>query len=298
MTACAPYHGAAAKCSLDACARPSLLQFFVGESGILMRIYIELAIRAFRQLFAYQAAMLAGIFTNSIFGVLLSAVYLALYQSQEPGASVAGFTARQTVTYVWLGQALIAPVMIWGWWEIIMTIRTGAVVTDMLKPISYFGFWLSRDIGRAVGHAVLRGIPTMAIGATVHDLAYPGSPWLWLVFPISVALAVVVSFCFRFMMNLWGFWVLDYRGIAGVSVIVVGVFSGHLLPLAWYPDPVHEVLNLLPFRAIIMLPIEIWLGQVGIAEGLGLQAFWVLGMGLAALWLQSIAERKLVVQGG
>lgn len=263
-----------------------------------MRIYFELAVRAFRQLFAYQAAMLAGIFTNSIFGVLLSAVYLALYQSQDAGASVAGFTARQTVTYVWLGQALIAPVVIWGWWEIIKTIRTGAVVTDMLKPMSYFGFWLSRDLGRAFGHTLLRGIPTLAVGSVLYDLVYPDAPGRWLAFFVSVAFAVIVSFCFRFMMNLWGFWVLDHRGIAGISTVMVGVFSGHLLPLAWYPDPVRDVMNLLPFRAIIMLPVEIWLGQVSIAEGLGLQVMWGIVMILAALWLESVAERKVVVQGG
>jgi ABC-2 type transport system permease protein len=263
-----------------------------------MRIYLELGIRAFRQLFAYQAAMLAGIFTNSIFGVMLSAVYLALFQSQEAGASVGGFTDRQTVTYVWIGQALIAPVMIWGWWEIIKTIRSGAVVTDMLKPTSFFGFWMSRDLGRAVGHFILRGIPTLFVGSFLFDLVYPGSATRWLAFFISIWFAVIVSFCFRFMMNLWGFWVLDHRGIAGIATVLVGVFSGHLLPLAWYPDPIRDVLNMLPFRAIIMLPVELWLGQVGIVEGLGLQMFWIVVMVMAALWLESVAERKVVVQGG
>lgn len=263
-----------------------------------MRIYMELAIRAFRQLFAYQAAMLAGIFTNSIFGVMLSAVYLALFRSQDAGASVVGFTARQTVTYVWIGQALIAPVMIWGWWEIIKTIRTGAVVMDMLKPTSFFGYWLSRDLGRAVGHFILRGAPTLIVGTLLFDLVYPSSPGRWVAFILSICFAVIVSFCFRFIMNLWGFWVIDHRGIAGIATAIVGVCSGHLLPLAFYPEPVRDVLNMLPFRAIIMLPVEIWLGQVGIAEGLGLQLFWIVVMALVALRLESVAERKVVVQGG
>lgn len=263
-----------------------------------MRIYFELALRAFRQLFAYQAAMLAGVFTNAVFGVMLSAVYLALFSSRAEGASVEGFTARETVTYVWIGQAMIAPVMIWGWWEIVKTIRTGAIVTDMLKPVSFFGFWLSRDLGRAVGHVFLRGVPTLLVGAVFYDFVYPDTPARWLAFLISIAFAVIVSFCFRFMMNLWGFWVLDHRGIAGIATVIVGVASGHLLPIAWYPDAMRDVLYMLPFRAIIMLPVEIWLGQVSIAEGLGLQAFWILVMMGAALWLLSVAERKVVVQGG
>jgi ABC-2 type transport system permease protein len=263
-----------------------------------VRIYIELARRAFQQQFAYQAATLAGLFTNSIFGVLLASVYLGLFDSQAPRASVAGFDAQQTVTYVWIGQALIMPVYLWGWWEIIQTIRTGAVVTDMLKPTDYFTYWLSRDLGRAAAHVLLRFAPTLLIGSLMFDLVYPASPWRWLGFLASIPLAIVVSFCFRFIFNLWGFWVLDHRGIAGFAIVLVGVFSGHLLPIAWYPSPLREIINALPFRAIVMSPVEIYLGQVGILAGLGLQLVWVIVMIAAARWLQSIAEQKVVVQGG
>lgn len=263
-----------------------------------MRIYVELARLAFQQHFAYRAATLAGLFTNSIFGVMLSSVYLGLYSSRPEGASVEGFTAAETVTYVWIGQALIMPVYIWGWWEIIATIRTGAVVTDMLKPTDYFSYWLSRDAGRAAAHVISRLVPTLAIGAVLFDLVYPDSIERAVGFFVSVPFAILVSFCFRFIFNLWGFWVLDHRGIAGFSMVLVGVFSGHLLPIAWYPDPIRDVINVLPFRAIVMTPVEIWLGQVRIAEGLGLQLFWSAVMIVAAQALQSVAERKVVVQGG
>jgi ABC-2 type transport system permease protein len=268
------------------------------EKGGPVRIYVELARRAFQQQFAYQAATLAGIFTNSVFGVLLASVYLGLFDSRAPGSSVQGFDAAQTVTYVWIGQALLMPVYLWGWWEIIQTIRTGAIVTDLLKPTDYFTYWLSRDLGRAFAHVLLRFVPTLIVGALLFDLVYPDTVARWVAFLASIPMAIIVSFCFRFMMNLWGFWVLDHRGIAGISTVVVGMFSGHLLPIAWYPPIVRDILNILPFRAIIMLPVEIYLGQVSMLFGLGLQAFWVVAMIGAAQWLQTIAERKVVVQGG
>lgn len=263
-----------------------------------MRIYLELARLAFQQQFAYRAATLAGLFTNAVWGVLLASVYLGLYSSQPDGASVGGFTAAQTVTYTWIGQGLIMPVFLWGWWEIIQSIRTGAVVTDMLRPTDYFTYWLSRDAGRAAAHVLLRLAPTLAIGSVLFDLVYPDSVARGIAFALSVPFAVLVSFCFRFMMNLWGFWILDHRGIAGFGSVLIGVLSGHLLPIAWYPDPVRDVINMLPFRAIVMTPVEIWLGQVSIARGLGLQLFWSVMMIAAAQALQSVAERKVVVQGG
>lgn len=298
VTAYAPYHGVHSIRSVPACAFSGNGSQLTDVKGFNVRIYLELARRAFQQQFAYRAATFAGMFTNSIFGVMLSAVYLALFRSRAEGASVEGFTAMQTVTYVWIGQALITPVFMWGWWEIIQTIRTGAIVTDMLKPTDYFTYWLSRDLGRAAGHILLRFIPTLLIGAVLYDLVYPDSVVRWMAFAASIAMAILVSFAFRFMMNLWGFWVLDHRGIAGISTVLIGVFSGHLLPIAWYPEGIRDVMNMLPFRAIVMLPVEIYLGQVSIARGLGLQIFWVVVMFGAAHGLQSIAERKVVVQGG
>lgn len=263
-----------------------------------MRIYLELARLSFQQQFAYRAATLAGLFTNAIWGVMLSSIYLGLFSSRPEGASVEGFTAAGTVTYVWIGQALIMPVYMWGWWEIVATIRTGAVVTDLLKPTDYVAYWLSRDAGRALAHVLLRFVPTMAIGSLLFDLTWPSTGARALAFGASVLMAILVSFATRFIFNLWGFWILDHRGIAGFSMVFIGVLSGHLLPIAWYPDPIRDVINALPFRAIIMTPVEIWLGHVGILAGLGMQLFWSIAMLGMAHALMSVAERKVVVQGG
>ena len=263
-----------------------------------MRMYWELGKRSFQQQFAYRAATLAGLFTNLIFGVMLSAVYLALYWDKADGTSVAGFTAQQTVTYTWIGQALIMPVIFWGWWLIIDTIRDGSVVMDMLKPMDYFRYWLSRDLGRGAAQILTRGIPTLIIGSLLFDLVWPENWQRWVAFLISVPFAIMVSFCLRFMFNLWGFWLLDHRGIGSLVILVTGVFSGHLLPIAWYPPAVRDILNVLPFRSMLMTPVEIWLGQVSIALGLGLQLFWTAVLVGCCYALLHKAEQKVVVQGG
>ena len=54
---------------------------------------------------------LAGIFTNSVFGIIYSFAYLALWD-QRPHAG--GYDATDAVTYVWIGQALLMTVALWG----------------------------------------------------------------------------------------------------------------------------------------------------------------------------------------
>jgi ABC-2 type transport system permease protein len=265
-----------------------------------MRLYFEVAKRAFRQTLTYRAAALAGLFTNSVFGVFIATIYVAFFNSVEGGSevAVAGWTVSQTVTLTWISQSMIMVIYIWGWWEVAISIQSGAVVSDMIKPMNYFGYWLSRDLGRATAHVLIRFIPTFAIGALLFDLEPPDSIARAVAFPASIALATVMSFTWRFLLNASVFWLLDYRGITAVSMAVINVFSGFLIPLAFFPDLIRPIVEQLPFRGIIQMPSEIYLGHTSIWQGLVFQVLWLGAMVAFALWVFSRATRKFVVQGG
>jgi ABC-2 type transport system permease protein len=262
-----------------------------------MRLYFEIAKRAFRQTLTYREAALAGLFTNSVFGIFLATIYVAFYKSAD-GATVSGWTSSQTITMTWISQSLIMVIFIWGWWEIATTIQSGAIVSDMIKPMNYFSYWLSRDLGRATAHVLLRLIPTFTIGALLFDLEAPASNLRAISFLASIVLATVMSFTWRFILNVSVFWFLDHRGIAYFSMAIINVLSGFLLPLAFFPDAIRPTVEALPFRGIVQMPSEIYLGQSGVWQGLLFQVAWLTAMIGFALWLFSKAARKVVVQGG
>ena len=264
-----------------------------------MRVYLELAKRSFAQQFAYRGATLAGIFTNTIFGVMIASVFLGLYRSRAGEGEVAGWSAAETLTYVWVNQALLMPVYLWGWWEVARSIQTGAIVSDLLKPLDFYNYWLSRDLGRAAAHLLLRGVPTFLLGALLfRQMVLPEAAWRWAAFLASVVMAVVVSFAFRFILNTAGFWVIDHRGVAYMGAMLVNFFSGLLVPLAFFPPWLELVANVLPFRALLMVPNEVLLGQRSVLSGMTLQIFWVVALTAVARALLRAGERKVVIQGG
>lgn len=262
-----------------------------------MRVYFELGRRSFRQVLAYRGATLAGIFTNAIFGVILSSIFLGFYASSST-TDVRGWTQSQTLTLTRINQSLLMVVYLWGWWEIARSIQTGSIAMDFLKPTNFFGFWLSRDLGRATAHVLVRLLPTFIIGNLLYDLLPPSSLANSAAFIFSIALAVIVSFGFRFLLNVSGFWVIDHRGINYIAIAMLNLLSGFMIPLAFFPDPVLRVIDLLPFRAIIMIPGEIYLGKIPIWQGLGIQLFWSVTLIAASNKLLSLGERRVMVQGG
>jgi ABC-2 type transport system permease protein len=262
-----------------------------------VRLDWEIAKRGWRRYAAYPWATAAGVFTNTIFGFIQAYILLAVYRHRT---HVGGYDARDAVTYVWLAQAFLMTVYIFSWQELAQRIRDGSIATDLARPLDPQRYWLAFDLGRAPYHFVFRGFLPFVIGALVFDLRYPGVGSVVL-FLVSLAFAVVVSFGFRFLYNSAAFWLVDIRGVVTLSITVSIFFSGMLLPLSFFPSWLRTVAQALPFASALQTPIDVWLGKydgVSLFGVLALQVFWALVLlGLGRLALRAGA-RRLVVQGG
>src|SRR6266496_4315285 len=225
-----------------------------------MRLDWELARRGYRRYSAYPAATVAGAFTNTIFGFVQAYILLAVYRHRT---DIGGSDAADVVTYVWLAQALIMTVYVFGWDELALRIRDGSIATDLARPLSPLRYWLAFDLGRAPYHFVFH-------------LRYP-SPGDAIAFLVSLFLAVVVSLAFRFLYNAEAFWLLDYRGDANISITVSLFFSGMILPIAFFPGWLKAIAHVLPFQSVIQVPIDVYLGKhvgASLIGVLALQAAW------------------------
>jgi hypothetical protein len=92
----------------------------------------------FRMLLQYRAAALAGLWTQIFFGLVLLMIYEAFYRStmlRQP------MTFAEIVTYVWLGQALLAMLPWNADAEIRAMIRSGAVAYELCRPIDLYSLW-------------------------------------------------------------------------------------------------------------------------------------------------------------
>jgi ABC-2 type transport system permease protein len=257
--------------------------------------YLLLVRAGFRRHSTYLTASLAGLFTNTVFGLLRVAVLLAVV---EQTGRAAGYDAGSVSAFVWLGQGLLAVVLLWGDGELAERVRTGDVAIDMSRPWNLQLALLAMDVGRA-GHAVLfRFVPQVAIGALLFPFRWPAHWWTFPLFVGSVLLAIVISAQLRFMLDLTAFWLLDVRGMRSVYNAVGGLLSGLTVPLAFFPDAVRAAVYATPMPAILQTPIDVFTERDGVGWLLAGQLFWAVALLAAARFVLARATRKLVVQGG
>jgi ABC-2 type transport system permease protein len=262
-----------------------------------MRLYYEIAVRSYHRAVMYRGAYIAGMLTNAFFGALMSFVYRAIYAS---GGSVAGFTVHDAVSYTWVTQSLISVGGAWLSLEIMDTIGSGQVVTDLSRPWNFYGYWLSRTLGERVFNLLARASLTYVFGVVIFGARIP-SLVESLAFLVAICLAMLVSFSFNFIVNLTAFWLVDSSGVITVASVTLMFFSGFLLPLAFFPPALQTVARFLPFRAITALPAQIFLGKTAGPDIVGaflIQIVWAIVLGALSLLLLRAAVRKVVIQGG
>jgi ABC-2 type transport system permease protein len=263
-----------------------------------MRLYIELARKSFQRQVAYRSATLAGWVTNLFFGMLRASIFIAVYGPRE---AVAGYTLQDAITYTAFTQALIAAVALWGWFDMIRSIKSGEVASDLSKPFDYYGFWLAQDIGRGLYQFIARGLTIMIAYLFFFRISIPGVWEQWLLVAITLALAILLSFAWRFLISALAFWTTDAIGLARMAYFLVLFPSGFAMPIAFMPDWLQSLCRATPFPGFVDTPVAIYLGRAQGAEALGLilqQLIWMIALMALGRLLAEAGRRKLTIQGG
>jgi ABC-2 type transport system permease protein len=270
------------------------------------RPYLAAFRARFQLMLQYRAAALAGFATQLWWGAIRILVFAAFY---GVNAAAAPISLADAVTYVWLGQALLA---LQPWSadpEIGLAVRTGGVGYDRLRPLDAYGYWYARSVGWMLARALPRAVLMVLAAGIVLPLVGLGD-WAWrppsgvvaaLLFIPAFILMTMLGAAVLMLANIIVAASLNERGVNAVLTPLVIVFSGSLLPLDFYPDTLRPFLHVQPLAGLVDIPFRIYFADLeGAAalRGLALQAGWTLVLiGLGRLAMERMM-RRLEMQGG
>lgn len=264
----------------------------------MLRFYVAVAQTSYRRVLLYRWANLAGLLTNVFFGAIFCYVYIALFQARH---AAGGFDLRDTLRYIWLVQAMVMVVLRFGWYDLMLTIRSGEVAADLSKPCDFTWYWFSREAGNSLYYLLFRGIPTYLAGVLLFGIGAPGDWRVWPLYAFSLTLGAALGIAFRFIYNVVAFWLLEARAMGTMAGTVALFFAGSYVPIPLMPVWLRDIVAWLPFNGMLNVPAEIFAGKLAgqtIALELARQALWVVALTLVARALTTAAGRRVVLQGG
>lgn len=183
----------------------------------------------------------------------------------DPGRQLFGYDKTKILTYVFGITIVKAFVLSSRAVDVAGDIARGDLSNYLIKPISYFKYWFTRDFSSKVLNLVF------AIGEFIilfiilkPALLFQTDPVLLITFFLSISFAVFMFFCLLFMISSVPFWApeLGWGSQFLVIVILLEFLSGSLFPLDILPIVLQRIIMVTPFPYLLFFPVQVYLGKI------------------------------------
>jgi ABC-2 type transport system permease protein len=263
-----------------------------------MSAYIAIFSARIRTLLQYRTAALAGTVTQLFWGLIRMMLFAALYSSSS---TVQPMTESEVINYVWLGQAMFAVSLVSIDNDLRIMMRNGTVAYELLRPVDLYSFWYCRAMANRVGLVLLRSVPILSITLFLLWLKPPASLAAAAAWALATLGALLMTSAISTLGSIIMLLTIAGEGINQILNAFILIFSGMIVPLPFFPDWFQSILNLLPFRDIIDVPLQLYVGHIPPQEVLVLvfhQLAWILAFIVLGRLLLASGIRRLVIQGG
>lgn len=265
-----------------------------------MKIMMSIFSVRFKLQLQYRAATIAGVGTQLFFGFVTVMVYQAFYDNGIEGLPM---TLGQTVTYVWLGQGLLALLPWNGDREVQAMIRNGDVAYELSRPMSLYQYWYTKIMAQRVAQTTMRMVPLFVIVSLLPGtlkMNGPTSIWGLMAFLICMVGAILLGCTLSNIITIATLFTIG-NGLERVVPALVMFFSGLVVPIALFPEWSQWLFRLLPFSGLTDAPYRFYLGLYEpsmLTQLLLHQVVWTILLYGFGQWLLMKASKRIVVQGG
>ena len=188
----------------------------------------------------------------------------AIYSGREV---LNGYTFTQIITYYFLMRVTYNRVSTFGASDLANSIKSGDITKDLVKPVDYINLFISRNYIGALFWTVGNLIAILLFSFFLYaTLMLPTSILNGGMFLVFFLINGVMSNLINILIGTLGFWSTEVTHLKLVSTQLISLLSGGLIPLAFFPQSIQNVLNYLPFKYLVEFPINVYLGKVATSD--------------------------------
>ena len=139
----------------------------------MMKKYLTFTVKAFQRTLTYRFELWMELFINVLFMLVYVYLWKALYTGRT---SVEGYDLNEILTYIVVSQTLLTFTFTLRIARIIEEkVRTGEVVTDLMKPIDFQLMTLATAAGTSSHTALFNMLPKFLLFYGAFGLSLPSS---------------------------------------------------------------------------------------------------------------------------
>lgn len=172
--------------------------------------------------------------------------------------------------------------------DIASEIINGSIMDYILKPISFFKYYLTRDLADKLLNLIFVVIEVSIIFFLFKPpLTFHLTPNTYLSTIIFLTIGTLISFYISLCLSFIGFWSNEVWAPRFLFLTSVFFLSGLYFPLDLLPSPLYHLFLLTPFPYLFYLPTQLFLGKISLINSTVIISsfFWLVFFSLFARWL-------------
>jgi ABC-2 type transport system permease protein len=243
-----------------------------------MRKYFQIFKISFQEEFVYKLNFVMWRVRN-VFQILLT-FFLWSTIFANPTTVIFGYDRSKILTYVFGIMIVRALVMSARAADISSDIAQGDLSNYLLKPMTYFKYWFTRDISSKALNLIFAAVEFVLLFLILQPPFYfQTNPEVLILFFVSIVLAVLIYFFILILVSCLTFWApeLSWGGHFLITIVIVEALSGSLFPINILPATLQYIVMATPFPYLIYFPVQVYLGNIAGQATLG-------GLMIATAW--------------
>ncbi|MGR6765261.1 ABC transporter permease [Paenibacillus sp. T2-29] len=236
---------------------------------------------------------------RSLFIVVMLYIFIELWGTVYGDSnSINGMTLKQVIWYLLISETImLSKISIAK--TLSLEVKEGTWAYSLTKPYNYLLYHLFNGLG----NNILLVIINFFVGFVIVYLLVGTPPkGLYVLIPVALStlLAFLIDFAIGCILGMLSFYTEDVSGYVLVYQKLLLVFGGLLIPLEFFPDWLKNIADMLPFRAILYMPANLFVNYSFdiffsyITQQLG----WLVVFVIILYCLEKSVLKKTVVNGG
>lgn len=259
-----------------------------------MKKYFTVFKISFAKEFAYPISFIVWRIRNIFQIILLYFLWSSVFENTSK--EIFGYNKETILAYIFGIIVLKAFVFSTKINEIAGDISRGDLVNYLLRPVSYFKYWFTRDVASKSLNLVFSFFEITILFLILKPQIYIQKEFFSLFFFLFFLLiAVLLFFLILMLTNLVSFWAPEAGWSTQFLVIIIisEFLSGAVFPIDILPQYLQKIIYLTPFPYLIFFPLQVYLGKVEtpvVYRSLFISFFW---LGILIIILKLMWNRGL-----
>lgn len=269
----------------------------------LRRLYLPFTKASIQSTLMYSVNIIFFSLSELLYCFVMYYVWRAVFDASG-GSNFMGFDMNDMVLYLFMTNVTAYLTLSNADSAIAEEIKDGSISMRLLKPVNFNLSIFFKDIANPLILFFMVFVP-MTVCIEIYRAVTMGMVMFnllnCLLYLISGALAYIISFYMNMCFGFLAFYVTNLWGMGIFKKIMLKFLSGAVIPLAFMPELLKNILSYLPFASLSYTPVMIYMGKYSgydILLNFGLQIFWIIVFFFLCRLIWSRAIKRLCIQGG